>query len=170
MPEQQDQNNGTTVVQQDGALLSCNKIATMTVEQDGTLLSFNKMAHRHISTQIWYYFHTATPEKWTGRTGPIEWPPALTRLSNPYDSSTICSGSSRRQKGRTALCCSHFYGIGMQLEHLQGNKDSWLWKTSGLVSLDFPYCHNISLKLSSWLSTALYLPRWVIVLLHQKLS
>jgi len=44
MPEQQDQNNGTTVVQRDGALLSFNKMAhqdcstrwrTVTVQQDG---------------------------------------------------------------------------------------------------------------------------------------
>lgn len=60
MPEQQDQNNGTTVVQQDGALLSFNKMAhhclstrlrTMTVKQDGTPLPFNKMAYHCRSTR-----------------------------------------------------------------------------------------------------------------------
>jgi len=63
MSEQQDQNNGTAVLQQDGAPLSFNKIAhhdlkkmeyhcrstrwcTMTAQQEGASLSCNKMAHQ----------------------------------------------------------------------------------------------------------------------------
>jgi hypothetical protein len=68
--------------------------------------------------------------------------PALPRTSSPHGSSTICSSSSRRRKWRTALCCNQYCKTEVPLEHLQGNKGNWHWTTSGVVSLEFPYCQN----------------------------
>ena len=148
----------TTVFQQDWATWLLNKMehhcrstkwSTTAVQQDG--------APPHFHTGPMLFSHSATQkENWTY--GNYWVAPPLPRPSGLCGSSTICNSSSRWWKGRTALCCSQYCGIGVPLEHLQSSKGSWHWKTSGLVSLEFLYWHNISLESSSWLSSTLYLP------------